>query len=84
MSVSSMTSKGQITVPATLRREWGLGAGDRVRFVRKGKQVLIEPVVEPPLDSLFGVVKASRGRGVADVDAALAQGFARRAKRSAK
>ncbi|MFT3790567.1 MAG: AbrB/MazE/SpoVT family DNA-binding domain-containing protein [Rudaea sp.] len=79
-----MTSKGQVTVPATLRREWGLCAGDRVRFVRKGKQVVIEPVVEPPIDSLFGIVKAPRRRGVADVDAALSHGFAKRKERSVK
>lgn len=80
MSTSSITSKGQITVPVKMRRELGLETGTHVRFVRKGRQVLIEAVVEPPLDSVFGVLKAPRGRGVADVDKALADSIGKRRK----
>lgn len=31
-SQSTLTSKGQITLPAELRRRWGLKPGDRVDF----------------------------------------------------
>jgi len=31
-SSSTLTSKGQITLPAELRRRWGLKPGDRVDF----------------------------------------------------
>jgi antitoxin PrlF len=31
-SNSTLTSKGQITLPAELRRRWGLKSGDRVDF----------------------------------------------------
>jgi AbrB family looped-hinge helix DNA binding protein len=72
MHTSNLTSKGQVTVPASIRHELGLKPGDKVRFVRKGKAVLIEAVVEEPLDSLFGLLKAPAGRGIADVDAAVA------------
>lgn len=41
-AVSQVTARGQITLPAELRREMGIGAGDKVRFVRKGSQVLLE------------------------------------------
>lgn len=73
MHTSNLTSKGQVTVPARIRHELGLKPGDRVRFVRNGKRVLIEAVVEEPLDSLFGLLKAPAGRGIADVDAAAAE-----------
>jgi AbrB family looped-hinge helix DNA binding protein len=79
-----MTSKGQITIPVGVRRELGLVAGDRVRFLRKGKRVLIEPVVELPLKSMFGVLKAPRGRGIVDVDVALANRTGGRSKRAAR
>lgn len=34
MSTATMTSKGQITIPATVRAALGVGAGDRVEFVQ--------------------------------------------------
>jgi AbrB family looped-hinge helix DNA binding protein len=38
-----MTTKGQITIPATIRRNMGLKAGESVRFkVEKDNKVVIE------------------------------------------
>ncbi len=34
MSTATITSKGQITIPAAVRKALGLKAGDRVTFVR--------------------------------------------------
>ena len=34
MATATMTSKGQITVPATVRTALGVAAGDRVEFVQ--------------------------------------------------
>ncbi|GGH04524.1 AbrB/MazE/SpoVT family DNA-binding domain-containing protein [Silvibacterium dinghuense] len=34
MATATLTSKGQITVPAKVREELGLKAGDRLEFVR--------------------------------------------------
>lgn len=72
METSNLTSKGQVTIPVKLRRELGLKTGDKVRFVRRGTRISIEAVVEPPIESMFGLLKAPRGRGIADVDVALA------------
>nr|WP_291993222.1 AbrB/MazE/SpoVT family DNA-binding domain-containing protein [Candidatus Accumulibacter sp. ACC003] len=30
-----MTSKGQVTIPADVRRRMGLGSGDRIEFVEQ-------------------------------------------------
>lgn len=73
MQTSNLTSKGQVTIPAKLRRDLGLKPGDKVRFVKRGSKISIEAVVEPPIDSIFGLLKAPRGRGIADVDAELAK-----------
>lgn len=79
MKTSNVTQKGQITVPSGIRRALGIRPGGKVRFTRKGRGVLVEAVDEPAVDSLFGVLKMPKGRGVADLDAAIEAAKARRA-----
>ncbi|MBS0570598.1 MAG: AbrB/MazE/SpoVT family DNA-binding domain-containing protein [Proteobacteria bacterium] len=79
MQTSNVTQKGQITVPSEIRRALGIRPGGKVRFTRKGGGVLVEAVDEPSVDSLFGVLKMPKGRGVADLDAAIEAAKAKRA-----
>lgn len=72
-ALSNISPKGQVTIPAEMRRALGLEPGGKVRFVLKGRHVLIEAYKEPPISSLFGLAKAKKGRGVADIDEALEQ-----------
>jgi antitoxin PrlF len=37
MSTATLTSKGQITIPAQVRAELGVNAGDRIEFVEIGE-----------------------------------------------
>lgn len=37
MATATVTSKGQITIPARVRTELGVEAGDRVEFVKIGE-----------------------------------------------
>jgi len=48
MPVSTITSKGQTTIPAEIRRHLKLKAGDRVEFVVEadGKVVLVPATVD--------------------------------------
>lgn len=71
MSTSSMTQKGQVTIPAEMRKALGLNSGAKVRFSRQGKKITLEAVTEPAANTLFGTFKAARGRGIRDIDAAL-------------
>lgn len=72
-ALSNISPKGQVTVPAEMRRALGLEPGGKVRFVLKGRHVLIEAYQEPPISSLFGLAKAKKGKGIADIDIALEQ-----------
>jgi len=36
MATATVTSKGQVTIPASVRYAIGLTAGDRIEFVREG------------------------------------------------
>ena len=43
MSIATVTSKGQITIPADVRRRLGLEVGDRVEFVEADGGFAIKP-----------------------------------------
>src|SRR6266496_1899694 len=45
---STISSKGQVTVPQEIRNRLGLAAGDRVEFVVEGESTVIRPVRSDP------------------------------------
>jgi AbrB family looped-hinge helix DNA binding protein len=75
---ATLTSKGQITLPAKLRKELGLRPGDRVTFVESEKN---EYRIVPRLHSfkdLRGVVKADKRIKASDIDHWIAEARAPR------
>jgi AbrB family looped-hinge helix DNA binding protein len=57
MQTSTLTVKGQVTIPAEVRRRLGLNAGDRVAFVvRDGAVHLVRQ--ESRVEAAFGLCKA--------------------------
>ncbi len=73
---STLTSKGQITLPAELRRRWGLKAGDRIDFtLDDGRVVLTRKLRRSILESREELSPLSLGRPVTqkDIDRAVAQ-----------
>ena len=45
---STLSSKGQITVPQEIRKRLGVSAGDRVEFVVDGDRTVIRPLRSEP------------------------------------
>ena len=57
MAAATLTSKGQITIPASIRGELGLKAGTRVEFVKIAeKQYAIMPATIS-VKSLKGIIR---------------------------
>ena len=56
---SSISSKGQVTVPQEIRRRLGLSAGDRVEFAVEGDKTVIRPARSFP--SVFERYKGALG-----------------------
>jgi AbrB family looped-hinge helix DNA binding protein len=79
MLSSSVTTKGQVTIPAELREKLGIKPGDRVGFVAEGDRILIQRQ-DTAVESLFGIVKAREGASLEQMDAAIAAGRQRRAR----
>lgn len=74
MSAATVTSKGQITIPAPVRAALGLDAGDRVEFVEleKGRFVIVPATV--PLQRLKGIIrKPEKPVSIEEMNTAIAQ-----------
>lgn len=50
MGISTVTQKGQVTIPAEIRRRLGLETSDRVVFSQRKKMIIIEPFIEDITD----------------------------------
>ena len=84
METTSVTSKGQVTIPKPLRQQLGLRQGSKVEFVMVGDHVEMR-IVSTPADvpaSGFGMLKSRRVAVPADFDPAslLARGKTGRRK----
>lgn len=83
MDTTSVTSKGQVTIPKPLRQRLGLRQGSKVEFVLIGDHVELR-VVSTPADlpaSGFGMLKSKRGAVAADFDPAELLAWGKRGRR---
>jgi len=72
MATSTMTTKGQVTIPLDVRQRLGLNAGDRIEFVEIENGVFaIKPAIDD-VRSLKGLLrKPARPVSVEDMNAAV-------------
>jgi len=59
MAAATVTSKGQITLPKSVRDRLGVGAGDRVEFIESGGGFLVVPATRD-VRALKGLVPKPR------------------------
>lgn len=72
MEATTVTSKGQVTIPQTLRQSLGIRQGSKVEFVLVGDHVEMRVVQTPKSipSSGFGLLKSKRAAVPADFDPA--------------
>ena len=72
MQTTTMTSKGQVTVPKEVRQRLGLRQGSRIAFVVEGDHAVLRPAVVERLrpKSGFGMIKVFGPAVAADFDVA--------------
>ncbi len=75
MAVATLTSKGQITLPAAVRKKLGLAPGDQVDFVESGDGFALVPVSKHPsvLRGRF-VGRVSKPVSIDEMNEAIAEG----------
>ena len=74
MPAATITSKGQITIPAPVRAALNLDVGDRVEFVEleKGRFAIVPATI--PLQRLKGIIrKPERPVSIEEMNAAIAE-----------
>ncbi len=55
-----LTSKGQLTLPVAIRRQYGLNPGDEVEFIAEEKGTYLVPVKRRKLMDLYGILKTDK------------------------
>jgi AbrB family looped-hinge helix DNA binding protein len=58
------TVKGQIVIPASLRKKYGITEGTRIVITDNGREIILHPITREYLKSLRGSLK---GSGALDV-----------------
>jgi AbrB family looped-hinge helix DNA binding protein len=61
MNSAYVTSKGQLVVPSSIRRRYGIKPGTRINFVEEGDRIIFQPVTREYIDSFCGVFKQKSG-----------------------
>jgi AbrB family looped-hinge helix DNA binding protein len=78
---STLTIKGQLTIPKPIRDQLGLSPGDRVKFfVHPDGTVFLLP--KAPVSRLRGMVKGPRRVSLDEMDEAIAAGVSQNYNRS--
>lgn len=55
---TTVTQKGQVTIPIEFRRKLGLEANSKVKISMRFNKVQLQPAVS--LDDLFGILKSNK------------------------
>ena len=61
MNRAKIGTKGQVVIPASLRRQYHLKPGTEVVFSADGRDLSLKPITAERIDSLFGILKGEEG-----------------------
>ena len=70
MLTSTLTVKGQVTIPVEIRRLLDLQAGDRVAFIITDDRIALERR-ECRIEAAFGLLKAERSVSLEEMEQAI-------------
>lgn len=56
---TAISSKGQLVIPAELRKQMKLSAGTKVSIRREGNALVVRPITPEFIDSLIGSTKGA-------------------------
>lgn len=60
VATTTMSSRGQVVIPESVRHDLGLKAGDQFIVVAEGGVVVLQEIRKPSMDEFDAIVKESR------------------------
>ena len=57
MDIMTVTSKGQVVIPAKIRKRYGLSKGARLCIEEHGDELILRPLTPEYLDRIAGILK---------------------------
>ncbi len=57
MAIVTATVKGQIVIPADIRKKFGIVKGTRLNIYEQGKKIIAEPLRNDPVEEGRGMLK---------------------------
>jgi antitoxin PrlF len=73
MATATLTSKGQITIPAVVRDSLHIGVGDRLEFIQTGEGRFEIIAASKDVSSLKGMIQTTKKVSIEDMNAAIRQ-----------
>jgi AbrB family looped-hinge helix DNA binding protein len=58
METAYVTSKGQLVIPAKIRRKLGIKPGTKICFVERDHEVLFQPITKEHIRNMAGMLKS--------------------------
>ena len=58
MDAAYVTTKGQLVIPARIRRKLGIKPGTKICFVERGSDILFQPVTKEYIRNMSGMLKS--------------------------
>ena len=71
MSTATVTSKGQITIPAAVRAELKVGPGDRIEFVKTADSRYEVVAATQDITQVRGMIKTKRSISIDEMNSAI-------------
>jgi AbrB family looped-hinge helix DNA binding protein len=72
MAVAVLSSKGQVTIPISVRTALGIGTGDRIEFVEGENGQFTVMAATKSVRTLRGIIPANRTVSVEEMNEAIA------------
>ncbi len=60
VNITSVSSKGQIVIPADIREQIGLSSGMKLAVFTDGMNLLLKPIKAPKMEIFENLIKTSR------------------------
>lgn len=68
MHTAYVTSKGQLVIPSSLRRRYGIKPGTRINFLEENGKIIFQPVTRELIRTYRGRLKLQPGEKPATQD----------------